>query len=29
MDSGVGSPLEALNNTVINVPFGEDDAAEA
>ena len=29
MDSGVGSPLDALNNTVINVPFGEDDAAEA
>jgi hypothetical protein len=29
MDSGVGTPLEALNNTLINVPFGEDDAAEA
>ena len=29
MDSGIGSPLDALNNTVINVPFGEDDAAEA
>ena len=29
MDSGVGTPLDALNNTLINVPFGEDDAAEA
>ena len=29
MDSGVGTPLEALNNTLINVPFREDDAAEA
>ena len=29
IDSGVGTPLEALNNTLINVPFGEDDAAEA
>lgn len=29
MDSGVGTPLEALNNTLINVPFGGDDAAEA
>jgi hypothetical protein len=29
MDSGVGTPLEALNNKIIDVPFGEDDAAEA
>jgi len=29
MDSGVGTPLEQLNNTIIDVPFGEDDAAEA
>jgi hypothetical protein len=29
MDSGVGTPLNDLNNTLINVPFGEDDAAEA
>ena len=29
MDSGVGTPLDQLNNTIIDVPFGEDDAAEA
>ena len=29
MDSGMGTPLNDLNNTLINVPFGEDDAAEA
>lgn len=29
MDSGVGTPLEVLNNKIIDVPFGEDDAAEA
>ena len=29
MDSGLGTPLNDLNNTLINVPFGEDDAAEA
>ena len=29
MDSGVGTPLEELNNKIIDVPFGEDDAAEA
>ena len=29
MDSGVGTPLDELNNKIIDVPFGEDDAAEA
>jgi len=32
MDSGVGTPLDQLNNTIIDVPFGEDgerNAAEA
>lgn len=29
MDSGVGTPLDQLNNTIIDVPFGENDAAEA
>jgi hypothetical protein len=29
MDSGVGTPLGELNNKIIDVPFGEDDAAEA
>lgn len=29
MDSGMGTPLNDLNNTLINVPFGKDDAAEA
>jgi hypothetical protein len=29
MDSSMGTPLNDLNNTLINVPFGEDDAAEA
>ena len=29
IDSGVGTPLDQLNNTIIDVPFGENDAAEA
>ena len=29
MDSGVGTPLDELNAKIIDVPFGEDDAAEA
>lgn len=29
MDSGLGTPLDELNNKIIDVPFGENDAAEA